>query len=375
MTEFRVWQDRDPHAGAYDTLLSEPSRRIASRLKIGDAATADICLDCHADNVPAARRGELFDMTDGVGCEACHGGSENWLASHADRKATHDQNLERGMYPTSDPAARGALCVGCHQGTPDRFASHDIMAAGHPQLIFELATYSTLQPMHYAVDLDYIERKGDQNPIDLWLHGIAAAASTALAMINQQTWAGEAVFPEVALYQCDSCHRETSRARVEPKGFAAKLPAGAIPLNDTALRLLVTVGRGMNIAGAAEAAARVDALAYAAVTGRSKIPSAAAALAPWIDTVGEAMLMQTRSRPALTGMRRGLLEFASRGDALYFPLAVQVYLGVAHLNAALGETPRTETRMQEWFTSVATEADFDPAAFELQAERLFAELR
>lgn len=375
MTEFRVWQDSDPHAGAYDTLLSEQSRRIAARLRIGNPAEAKVCLDCHADNVPAERRGERFDLTDGVGCEACHGGAEDWLSSHADRKATHDDNLHRGMYPTSDPVARGQLCLGCHLGNPGQFASHDIMAAGHPQLLFELASYSPLQPMHYAIDDDYVERKGPQDPIDLWLHGISASASMTLTTISRQTWNGDAVFPEVALYQCDSCHRETSKARGTAKGFAATLPSGSIPLNDTALRLLVTVARAMDIEGATTASARVDALAYAAVTQRSRLPATAAALAPWLDTVSSAMLSKMRSRAQLASIRRGLLEFAARGDALYFPLAAQVYLGVANVNTALGELPATDTRMQQWFATVATEASFDPAGFELQGKRLFDEFR
>ena len=75
--EYVTWTQDDPHAGAYDTLTSDQSRRIAARLGLESATGAKICLDCHADNVPPARRGERFHLSDGVGCEACHGGSEN----------------------------------------------------------------------------------------------------------------------------------------------------------------------------------------------------------------------------------------------------------------------------------------------------------
>ncbi|HSX61654.1 MAG TPA: multiheme c-type cytochrome, partial [Tahibacter sp.] len=58
--EFAVWQETDPHAKAYAILQQPASAEIARKLGIGSAAEAKICLDCHADNVPAAQRGERF---------------------------------------------------------------------------------------------------------------------------------------------------------------------------------------------------------------------------------------------------------------------------------------------------------------------------
>ena len=50
----------------------------------------------------------------GVRCEACHGGAERWIKSHAQRDATHAANLALGMYPTETPARRAQLCLSCH---------------------------------------------------------------------------------------------------------------------------------------------------------------------------------------------------------------------------------------------------------------------
>ena len=90
-----------------------------------------MCLDCHADNVAVERRAKGFQLSDGVGCEACHGGAVNWLGQHISGAADHGANLLAGMYPSEDPVARARLCLSCHFGTADRFITHRIMGAGH----------------------------------------------------------------------------------------------------------------------------------------------------------------------------------------------------------------------------------------------------
>ena len=53
LDEYRIWSREDRHARAYQTLLGDASKAIARRLGIGEAHEAQVCLDCHADNVPA----------------------------------------------------------------------------------------------------------------------------------------------------------------------------------------------------------------------------------------------------------------------------------------------------------------------------------
>ena len=98
--EYTTWQTRDKHANAYNLLLNEQSQRIARNLGLEAAHTADICLDCHTDNVPPERRGPQFQLTDGVGCEACHNGAQDWIQVHTigDQDA-HRRNLAAGLYP------------------------------------------------------------------------------------------------------------------------------------------------------------------------------------------------------------------------------------------------------------------------------------
>ena len=128
--EFITWQRNDKHAKAYQVLLNDRSKRIARNLGLKSAETAAICLDCHADNVPIERRHRTFQVSDGVTCEACHGGAGRWIGTHISAAATHKVNIENGLYPSADPISRAKLCLSCHFGDETRFVTHRIMGAG-----------------------------------------------------------------------------------------------------------------------------------------------------------------------------------------------------------------------------------------------------
>ena len=100
--EYIIWSRRDKHAKAYAVLSDDRSQRIAKNLGLGDARTAQICLSCHADDVPADQRGPQFQISDGVGCEACHGGARGWLGVHI-AGGTHADNLKAGTFDAVTP--------------------------------------------------------------------------------------------------------------------------------------------------------------------------------------------------------------------------------------------------------------------------------
>jgi hypothetical protein len=168
LNEYVTWSHNDAHAKAFNVLRSLKSRAIATKLAIGDPASAKECLDCHTDNVPPQQRGEKFSLADGIGCEACHGGSEYWLATHTSKRASYRDNLTHGMYPTADLRQRTELCLSCHYGTADKFATHRMMAAGHPRLSFEMDTFLALQPPHYRIDENYKKRKPTYTSTQNW---------------------------------------------------------------------------------------------------------------------------------------------------------------------------------------------------------------
>ncbi|MGH8372732.1 MAG: multiheme c-type cytochrome, partial [Gammaproteobacteria bacterium] len=201
--EYLTWQRDDPHSRAYHSLLTARSLAIARHLGIVDPSKSTRCVDCHTDDVPVEQRGIKFSISDGVGCEVCHGGAERWITDHALTKRSHATNLKEGMYATEDPVQRANLCLGCHYGSADKVMTHAVMAAGHPPLLFELTTFTAIEPAHYRVTADYLKRKHYVGPADTWAIGQSVAVSRLLDRFASDAGATPDFYP----YNCYSCHQ------------------------------------------------------------------------------------------------------------------------------------------------------------------------
>ena len=257
--EFITWQRNDKHSKAYSVLLNERSKRIARNLGLKAANTAQICLDCHADNVPNERRHRTFQITDGVTCEACHGGAGRWIGTHISAAATHKVNIDNGLYPSADPMSRAKLCLSCHFGDETRFVTHRIMGAGHPRMSFELDTFTAIQPAHFVVDKDYRDRKGAWNGVQVWAIGQAMSVDVLLDAIVDPKRGRDGIFPELVLFDCFSCHRPMSNPRWEPKESIGLGP-GIPRISDSNMLMLRIIARQVDSALGAEFAQRMVAL-------------------------------------------------------------------------------------------------------------------
>lgn len=73
-SQYDVWKN-NPHAKAFETLASPKAIEIAKKKGIENPQRSDQCLKCHltAYNVDKKLLGKRFKISDGVGCESCHG--------------------------------------------------------------------------------------------------------------------------------------------------------------------------------------------------------------------------------------------------------------------------------------------------------------
>jgi hypothetical protein len=282
-TEYFTWQRKDAHARAYEVLLSARSQAIATRLGLGKADEARDCLVCHAENAPPALRGPRYQVSDGIGCEACHGPAQHWIATHTAGYKSNAARLADGLYPTWNLQSRAELCAGCHVGDARHPMSHAIMAAGHPPILFELNTYETLEPPHWQVDADYSQRKGTQDPAQEWFAGQVAAAGIVLDNLAGPRLMHGA-FPELAFYDCDACHHSMKAGRASIARNAG-LPDGTVPVADAPL---VLVGRWLDAADPAAAGrwwAQYRALAAANAQGPAQLQAQARAMRAELNAV------------------------------------------------------------------------------------------
>lgn len=248
--ELLRWQEPSSpggkHSQAYSALLGKRSGQIARNLGIAQPSSAPMCLGCHAD--PAASRSNTFQLADGVGCESCHGGASNWIASHYAIGGTHADNVSRGMVPLENPKVRAGVCLDCHFGSAaqGQFVNHRIMAAGHPRIAFELDLFSSLQ-QHHNEDADYAVRKRRSDNVQLWAVGQALALKRSLDLYASASRGTEGVFPEFYFFDCHSCHRriydsaEAVRTGVSNPG--RPIPEGMPPYNDENMIMLSAAAR------------------------------------------------------------------------------------------------------------------------------------
>jgi hypothetical protein len=289
--EVSTWQDVDSVAGAhsraYKVLLEPRAQAMGQKLGI-TVQNAPECLSCHADDVAPQFRGTNFQITDGVGCEACHGGSQNWLTRHYAEGANHKDNVANGLQPLSDPSHRAKLCLSCHYGSaaPNQFVTHRIMAAGHPRLAIELDLFTSLQ-RHHDEDADYAQRKGIAGGIKTWAVGQAMAMKTALDLFAVPRLATDGIWPEIVFYDCFSCHRPIAddpayRPKSE-RNPARPIWPGAVKFNDANLIMLNAATRTL----APGLASRLDqegaAFHGAMAKGRPQAVAAAGRLGATID--------------------------------------------------------------------------------------------
>ena len=372
LNEYRVWLRQDYHSRAYKTLQTEQSRDIAAKLGLPAAHTAKICLDCHADNVDNDARGRRFQITDGVGCEGCHGGSGDWLESHAEPGTSHADNLSAGMYPTEDPMARARLCLSCHLGTKDKFATHRIMGAGHPRLAFELETFTVNQPRHYEVDADYRERKPAIGSVNMWLAGLAVTSMQTLELLQEDWFTRKTLVPELSFYQCHACHHPMGDLRWEPEPDG--LAPGTVRLNDGTLAVL---GEVLDILepGSGQALQQgLNRLHEASLVDRQQVLGAARSLHGQIEPTVNQLASRSYDAGSIRQLRQGLLTSASEGRFRHFTSAEQVFLAVETLCIELGDVERLDQQLDGWFKTVEEDDPFVPRQFAVMARKVLEAL-
>jgi len=362
LNEYRTWLLSDRHSQAFRILQSAKSGTIASKLGIADASTAKACLDCHADNVPTELRGEKFLLSDGVGCESCHGGAQAWIGTHSKIGALHAENVAHGMVPLERAQVRADVCLACHAGDSERFVTHAMIAAGHPRPRFELENYSANMPPHYQVDADYRQRKQTPGGVNLWLVGQLRNARRRVQLLQGDWMAAGRMQPELAFYECFACHRPVDQLRWTRKRAGVDVPPGALRLQHQSLAVLTVITAVIEAQALPELQQAMAEYAGSGSRGVGDVKQAAARLERWLDARSS---WETRSYGAAEAreIRRALVKFAADDLSSDYTVAEQVVLSIDSLSATLGDVQPLSSALDALYAEVRTPAAFDPTRF------------
>ncbi|MFN4260174.1 MAG: multiheme c-type cytochrome [Gemmataceae bacterium] len=367
--EHTVWLAVDRHANAYRTLFNERSRRIARLLdpEGPPAHQNSRCLACHVNPLVAGAEPSTFDQHErlaGVGCEACHGGAENWLVAHtttAWESLSIQEKRQQGMFPINDMTVQAQVCAGCHVGAgpqedgqvPARDVNHDLIAAGHPRLNFEFAAYRANLPTHWH-ETALARTRPAYFDAQAWAIGQVVSAQAALELLAYRAAEGPELFkpwPEFAEYDCFACHHDLRQPSPrQERGYGKYLP-GSLPWNDWYYAMPLTMAH-LRLPGMPN---DLNTLNDLAGTMRQPLPNrnmvreqaeqAQEQLVSWLRYWQEPMSYDPST---MTKLRAGLTRMASEEQPHAAPswdAAAQLYLALFALDHMKPE-PETQTLIQ-----------------------------
>jgi Cytochrome c554 and c-prime len=224
--EYSTWIVKDKHSRSYGALTGNIGERMAGILGLGKAESAPKCLACHALNVPPAERARTFDLSEGVSCESCHGPASGWLGPHTERDWAHEKSLSLGMFDTRNLTKRTEKCLSCHLGSEEKFVDHQMIAAGHPDLYFELDSFSAVMPRHWKEHGDGVSAGSDPwYDVRELSTGQAVELRQSLLRLASRTRGKN--WPEYSEFECYACHHSLTPAEQswrQARGYPGRRP-------------------------------------------------------------------------------------------------------------------------------------------------------
>ena len=141
--QYPKWQE-GPHAKAYETLAGDEAKAIAAERGIENPQTADECLQCHVTGHGVAPEllGDKYQITDGVGCESCHGAGGDYYKKK-DMTAIFKGEVDGASLGLVIPTEE--TCVGCHNDKSPTFKGFN----------FEEASQKIAHPIPDAKKAEY----------------------------------------------------------------------------------------------------------------------------------------------------------------------------------------------------------------------------
>ncbi|HYM13486.1 MAG TPA: multiheme c-type cytochrome [Bryobacterales bacterium] len=368
--EYSIWSVRDKHSKAYSVLADARSRRMTEILKLGNPQKAQRCLACHAVGSPEK------SVSDGVACEACHGPAEKWLGPHTAANNPHANNVALGMYDTKNLELRAKKCLECHLGTSEKFVDHELIAAGHPDLVFELDTFSAGQPAH---NREPQPAAGNSLPhARAWAVGQAVALAEQMRALAAHASAA-ASWPAFSDLECYQCHHDLRKDSLRiARGYAGRKP-GSLLVNVSHIDMvrILAAEAAREHAGALDSSlAQVTSLVQDKLADGAAIAQAARAAEQQARALAAAMAQKdfdaALARAVVRALDGGIVRVADDG----VQAAEQAAMSLDALgNAYAGSQPAAQAAIGKLYDYLEHPSVYDPSEFATQFRRAAGTLR
>jgi len=331
--EYSTWIIKDKHSRAYQALTGDVGERMARILKLGaKAEEAPKCLACHALYPAPEQRGRAFEIAEGVSCENCHGPAQGWLGQHTARESAekHAESVRLHLVNTRNVIVRTGKCLECHLGTREKFVDHEMIAAGHPDLYFELDSFSAVMPRHWKMPRESEPGKpvedGAWAGVRDWSTGQAVQLRAAMERL---TWRAKSerldkkdIWPEYSELSCFACHHALGPAKDswrQEHGYSGRRP-GDPAWNASRYAVFRLLAKQVDSASAEELDRQLLAVSEEMSKlnpDRRAVASAATAAAPVAQRMAERLAAMPYDQALTLRMLQGITEDAesiSLGD-------------------------------------------------------------
>jgi mono/diheme cytochrome c family protein len=330
--ETNKWREQDFHDQA-GIALTTPRAKAMSDLLGYDVSKSTQCLGCHTGTQKVADQAgkpphltapeQRMVLEHGVSCQACHGPAKNWDGPHRTEadwwKNSSDKKYAIGLLDVRRPTTRAQICLSCHLGSSaeGKIITHEMYAAGHPPLgNFEVENFMNAMPFHGMLLEDKTKSSepshGDWYRRDDFYRtrSVLTASIVALRMqvqllLDETSWSANSLpsgnaadgkptdayrarWPELAHFNCASCHHELASDRLAPDRSASAAPGRPLLRSwPTVLYEVAMLGSGLDKVDCKPAEPLMQPLEAALARnpfGRSKdVHAAAQAIAARLD--------------------------------------------------------------------------------------------
>jgi hypothetical protein len=357
--EYVIWSVPDKHSKAFKVLENARSKRMGEILGINDVRIDRRCTVCHVAGSPERL------ASDGVACEGCHGPAEKWLGPHT-RRNSHAESLAAGMIDTKDALIRARMCLGCHLGNNEKVVDHELIAAGHPDLAFELDTFTAGQPAHH----DEVKRSpGNQLPhVRLWAVGEAVKLGESMKLLATRA---SKSWPEFAEFECYQCHHDLrAESWRTSRGYAGRKPGSLqFPVARTdVLKTLVAVAAPDQKAALDAAIASLSKTASERPFDGAAIARAAQTLASLGDKLAQTFSQRDFDAAAARSLVRALSADVGRLAGNGVLSAEQATMALDSLIASLlasgaGDQSKTNEQVSRLYEYLEHPSTYQPGEF------------
>lgn len=367
--EYISWYKHEAHSQAWNTLQKNDSKIIAKHLGLQAPEKEPLCLNCHATYVPdGSLHGPKYRLADGVGCESCHGPAENYLQPHTQHSNSHLENVKLGMTDLVSLSVRAQGCMKCHFGTDDQTVNHRLIGAGHPRLTYELDTYGVLQPNHWEIDDDYVQRKAAYNPARAWFAGQVARARAIIEALKSEKRSKSGAWPELSLFTCYQCHHSLQEEQWKNRSYGGH--PGELRLNLSSLKMIEEGLRVLNPSLSNQFKEKVAALNSSYSQGSAS--SVVSELTSLLDRPIRSLVETQSYTPAIAKtLLNHIAKFGATASFLPYETAEQCAMALSALSLTVDPSGRTyQKKINAVYETLKNEKTFQPELFGKAMEKL-----